>query len=489
MVSQHMFASFLATAIVMLSKCTHQVAALQPVSVPLFQHYDRVLIGEDCHCDGTSVHCTGNTDEVLCNCDDGELSCIGDDCHCDGDTVHCTEESAEAQCSCTDGVVLCESSDETVEESESKPWGIVIGTSILVNLVTLAGVVVVAGEYLRKLVCPTWHADPETRVRWAHNYIPMFACGALLATVVFLILPEAYLLIAESLESEGDGTDDHAGHDHRFLEEDDHEGHSDETGASWRWGSSILCGFLIPVCINFAFSTPHKHGEGVELYMPSDKEKEVLTLSPKTVPEEVNASNRLENGNDTEIDEQPNINTDSKVTTETKTASESACFKPDINWSLFVSLSVGDFFHNFSDGVFIGTSFLLCEHTVAVTIVAATVAHELPQEIADFFLLVNQCHMSPIIALLMNFLVGMSVMFGGIIVLAIPDIGNGAIGVLLAIGGGVYLYVAICECYCRAERQQVTLTHKLGGFLGFALGAVPIGLVLLNHEHCGNHNH
>jgi len=124
-----------------------------------------------------------------------------------------------------------------------------------------------------------------------------------------------------------------------------------------------------------------------------------------------------------------------------------------------------------------------------VTIAAATIAHEVPQEIADYFLMVQECNMTPLFALAMNFLVGMSIMLGGIIVLAIPELSQTIIGVILALGGGVYIYIAIFECYVRAEKYQTTLSKKLGGFLGFLLGAIPIGLVLLNHEHCGGHGH
>ena len=91
-----------------------------------------------------------------------------------------------------------------------------------------------------------------------------------------------------------------------------------------------------------------------------------------------------------------------------------------IDWKLFVALSLGDMFHNLVDGIFIGTAYLLCDHSVALTIAAATIAHELPQEIADYFLLVHQCHMKRPFALFLNFLVGISIMLGGIIVLAVP---------------------------------------------------------------------
>lgn len=487
-------------AAIVASEHVRRVVAVPPDTMMSFASFNRLLVGEDCHCDGSSVHCTGSTDEALCHCDDGELHCIGEDCHCDGDAVHCTEESDEDLCTCTDGSVLCDASANLVTEDDSKPWGNVIAASMLVNVMTLVGVIVVAGEYLRKLAFPAWHLPSESRKQWTHNYIPMFACGALLATVVFLVLPEAYLLIAESLDDDTeDTTDDHADHDHRFLEDHDHEEHDTETGATWRWGLSILCGFLIPVTVHFFFGEDHKHDEEIEHYKTVDNQRgDVFATSPKTVPAPTDPIAQTKNGH-TDDDEENDAKTSTEcasaplsrpsVAEEPKQDQDDTPCNPSINWSLFLSLSVGDFFHNFADGIFIGTSFLLCENTVAMTVVAATVAHELPQEIADFFLLVHQCHMSPIMALVMNFLIGFSVMFGGIIVLAIPHFGNLAIGTILALSGGVYLHVAICECYGRAEKHQTTTVHKLGGLLAFIIGAIPIGLVLLNHEHCGEHDH
>ncbi len=72
-------------------------------------------------------------------------------------------------------------------------------------------------------------------------------------------------------------------------------------------------------------------------------------------------------------------------------------------------------------------------------------------------------------------------MLGAILVLSL-DLSDLGMGVLLAISGGVYLNIAATECTPRVSRKTAKDTLI---FLGcFILGAVPIGLVLLNHGHC-----
>lgn len=88
------------------------------------------------------------------------------------------------------------------------------------------------------------------RVRWfLYTLIPSFAAGALLATTVFLLLPESILLIGNATGA--------AEHDHRrHLEED-----NAESQLAWKFGASFLGGFLIPVIMGSIF--PHSHEDEV----------------------------------------------------------------------------------------------------------------------------------------------------------------------------------------------------------------------------------
>jgi zinc transporter ZupT len=150
---------------------------------------------------------------------------------------------------------------------------------------------------------------------------------------------------------------------------------------------------------------------------------------------------------------------------------------------LAASVLIGDFFHNFTDGILLGTAFSICHRELAVTIAVATVYHELAQEIADFFLLTKHCYIRIPVALALNFVGGLSVMLGAIVILLF-DISSNTTGCILAMGAGVYVHIAAAECLPRAKDAQKTTTDKLLSFASFVVGVVPIGLVLLNHGHC-----
>ena len=50
---------------------------------------------------------------------------------------------------------------------------------------------------------------------------------------------------------------------------------------------------------------------------------------------------------------------------------------------------IGDFMHNFCDGIFMGTAFIHCSRSLAWSITVATIFHEIAQEFADYFVLTN----------------------------------------------------------------------------------------------------
>lgn len=162
----------------------------------------------------------------------------------------------------------------------------------------------------------------------------------------------------------------------------------------------------------------------------------------------------------------------------------SGCNKQrEVNKRLVSGLILGDALHNFADGVFVGAAFLLCDSSVGWSVLASTIYHELAQEVSDFFLLTQHANLPPIIALVLNFLSGLAVTLGGIIVLA-TNVTNYALGVILSMSAGVYINVAAKECMPTVDRLAVTTKDRVLALFAFGCGAVPIGLVLLNHEHC-----
>lgn len=312
-----------------------------------------------------------------------------------------------------------------------------------------------------------------------------------MATTVFLVLPEALYLISEHFE-EGSGHEDHDDHEihendgiNRFLrnlEEEDHEDHDDHAGAEavWRFGTCILAGFLLPI-LTASFFPNHVH------------ESTDASSIERTVEETETLQQQKGNGNENDISEEPPTATVKSATLTDKESDGSIGEESQpsaIDWPLASSIMAGDFFHNFADGIFVGTAFLLCARSLAITIAAATIYHEIAQEIADYFMLTRFCNIPPRKALCLNFINGFSVLLGAIVIVAVEDMTNVAIGSILAVSAGVYIYISVAECFPRAKAAATSPNDKIIALMAFIVGVVPIGLVLLNHQHCeAEHDH
>jgi zinc transporter ZupT len=162
---------------------------------------------------------------------------------------------------------------------------------------------------------------------------------------------------------------------------------------------------------------------------------------------------------------------------------ELAKVKPVIDKQLVASILLGDAFHNLADGILIAASFVSCNISLAISIAAITIVHELAQEIGDFILLTKLAGLSICKALILNFISGMTVVLGGVIfLLAQPT--DQATGIMLTIGAGVYVNIAATETMPRLKEIVRTRMDRIWSLIGCIIGTIPIGLVLLNHHHC-----
>jgi zinc transporter ZupT len=291
--------------------------------------------------------------------------------------------------------------EKAKDAEKDKPWGKVIGSAIVVNLVTLVGVILAVPAVRRGADFPA-----------CQGMLAGFAAGCILAAAVFLLMFEATHLVGV--------------------------GWKEEVEVLWRWGTCILAGFTLPGVVDCAVS--------------------VLTQTRST--EQDAEANAEENA------EQP--------------------LKSPMNNKvrILAGVLIGDFFHNFCDGIFIGTAFKGCSDTLGWTVFLSTVLHEIPQEIADYSILTSKgVDLHPAIALLLNFLSGMSVLLGAIIMVA-SDVSDDAVGLLLAFGAGTYLHIGATECMPKIYSDKLKPGARAGCIATFILGTVLIGLILLDHEHC-----
>src|SRR3981189_3261325 len=120
---------------------------------------------------------------------------------------------------------------------------------------------------------------------------------------------------------------------------------------------------------------------------------------------------------------------------------------------------IGDGFHNFVDGILIAAAFLQSTELGVVT-AAAIIAHEIPQEIGDFVVLLHS-GFSKARALLWNFISGMSAVLGGVIASFALSAVSGWIPDILAIAAASMIYVAVADLI-PGLHKQTAIADSLG---------------------------
>ena len=105
---------------------------------------------------------------------------------------------------------------------------------------------------------------------------------------------------------------------------------------------------------------------------------------------------------------------------------------------------LGDGLHNVTDGFVLGVAFRTCDRSVAWGLVVPLILHELPQEIADFIVLVTEAKLHWSMAVALNVLSGLTCLVGALIGFGV-DMRSATKGCFLGAGGGTFLYIALTE--------------------------------------------
>jgi len=104
---------------------------------------------------------------------------------------------------------------------------------------------------------------------------------------------------------------------------------------------------------------------------------------------------------------------------------------------------VGDTVHNFVDGVLIAAAFVQSTELGVVTAVAI-IAHEIPQEVGDFMILLHSGY-SRARALAMNLLSSVATIVGGLLGYYTLQVLQGLETILLGIVAASMIYVAVAD--------------------------------------------
>jgi zinc and cadmium transporter len=139
-------------------------------------------------------------------------------------------------------------------------------------------------------------------------------------------------------------------------------------------------------------------------------------------------------------------------------------------------IMVGDTFHNFVDGVIIAAAFLTDVHLGIVTALAI-IAHEIPQEVGDFMILLHSGY-SKTQALTLNLVSSMATLAGGVLAYFALQSMQGVVPTLLALAAASMIYVAVADLI-PGLHQRTRLRDTLEQVLLIVAGVSSIFMVNL----------
>ncbi|MBS0449629.1 MAG: ZIP family metal transporter [Proteobacteria bacterium] len=139
------------------------------------------------------------------------------------------------------------------------------------------------------------------------------------------------------------------------------------------------------------------------------------------------------------------------------------------------SVILGDSIHNFCDGIIIAAAFL-ADMRLGVVTSLAIIAHEIPQEVGDYIVLIN-AGFPRARALFFNLVSGMSAVVGGVIGYFIVGPWEALFPYLLVIASSSFIYVAVADLIPQLQhrlnlRETLTQLGWLAGGLGIVVLAV-----------------
>jgi zinc and cadmium transporter len=134
---------------------------------------------------------------------------------------------------------------------------------------------------------------------------------------------------------------------------------------------------------------------------------------------------------------------------------------------------VGDGLHNFVDGVLIAAAFMV-DYQVGIFTAIAIIAHEIPQEIGDFIVLLN-AGFSRARALFYNLICGLSAVLGGVLAYFFLEKAQGAMPYLLVIASSSFIYIAVSDLIPQMHRRP----HWVESLRQIMLIGFGVGFVIL----------
>lgn len=138
---------------------------------------------------------------------------------------------------------------------------------------------------------------------------------------------------------------------------------------------------------------------------------------------------------------------------------------------------VGDFLHNFIDGLIIGASYL-ASIPVGIATTIAVILHEIPQEIGDFGILLHG-GFSKGKALFFNFVTALSAILGAVISLVLAASVENSLLFLIPFAAGNFIYIAGADLIPELHKYEFTTKNSILQLITIILGVMVMMALLL----------
>jgi len=140
---------------------------------------------------------------------------------------------------------------------------------------------------------------------------------------------------------------------------------------------------------------------------------------------------------------------------------------------------IGDGIHNMVDGVLIAAAFLTDVHLGVVTSIAV-IAHEIPQELGDFAVLLHS-GFSRGKALLYNILTSLTTVIGGVVAFYSLTLANRIVPYVLAVAASSFIYIAVADLIPGLhKRPEFSATMQQIVLIAFGVTVISVAHAMLH---------
>jgi len=298
--------------------------------------------------------------------------------------------------------------DEDHEETDTNTiWFQAIGATMLIS----------AAPFFILFFIPL---DNSEEKQWLLKILLSFASGGLLGDAFLHLIPHAQMAVQSSSDH---GHSHGSSHGHSHAE----GGHNHDMSV----GLGILSGIVAFLCVE-KFVRIMKGGHGHSHSSPAppvQKDPEPKKKEGKVVDSEKKSEDDT-NDKKSKKDEKSE---------ETDKSEPEVYIEPEIKVSGYLNLAA-DGFHNFTDGLAIGASFLAGESVGLIT-TFTILLHEVPHEIGDFAILI-QSGVPKHKAIFLQLLTAIGALAGCIVSLVLGGVTEAASSVTLPFTAGGFIYIA-----------------------------------------------